>query len=133
MRDAIVKTIDDFEYTFRQLNARKSIKLFARIVKLIGPSLGYGLEGQDLKKIMDKPLNYGPMLEKLCARIDEDEVMVIIMDLLDQTTVKGMGEVTKCFDEHFGGQIGHLMKVIIEAFKAEYGNFLAGKLGLKGI
>ena len=133
MRDPITKTIDDYEYTFRQLNARKSVKLFARIVKIIGPSLGYGLEGQDLKNVMDKPLNYGSMIEKLCERIDEDAIMSIIMELLDQTTCKGIGEVTKAFDEHFGGQINHLMKVIVEAFKVEYGNFLAGKLGRIGL
>lgn len=131
MREPVKKTIDGEQYTFYQMNPRKSLKLMTRILKLIGAPVGTAFGGHEkTKSVFDQDINIGVIVEKLCDRLDENEVEYIIDQLLSQVTVAGKGEISKVFDEHFAGRLPHLFKVVFACLEVEYGDFLAGLSGL---
>ena len=130
MREPVKKTIDGEQYTFCQLPARKNMKLLTRILKIVGPALGGAVSGGDVESIMDLDIDPGAIISQLCSRLDENEVEYIIDSLLSQVLCAGKGEVSKVFDQHFGGRLPHMFKVVAAALEVEYGDFFGGKLDI---
>ncbi len=130
MRNPVEVMIDGEEYTFCQLPPKRSLKLMTRIVKIVGAPLGAALNGTksgqvDLKAVMEADIDLSLIVTALCDRLDENEVEAIIDELLSQVIHVGSGEVSKKFDAHFAGRLPHLFKVVGQALKVEYGDFLA--------
>ncbi len=129
MREPVEKTIDGEQYTFCQLPPKKSLKLLTRIVRIIGAPLGAALDGikgtGDVRTALETDINISMIVSALCDRLDENEVEAIVDTLLSQVIHAGQGEVSKRFDVLFSGRLGHLFKVLAEALKVEYGDFLA--------
>lgn len=129
MREPIEKTIDGEQYTFCQLPPKKSLKLLTRIVRIIGAPLGAAMDGLkdagDIRTALDADIDISMIVAALCDRLDENEVEAIVDTLLSQVIHAGQGEVSKRFDVLFGGRLAHLFKVLAEALKVEYGDFLA--------
>ena len=138
MRNPVEVMIDGEEYTFCQLPPKRSLKLMTRIIKIVGAPLGAALNGTksgqvDLKAVMEADIDLSLIVTALCDRLDENEVEAIIDELLSQVIHVGSGEVSKKFDAHFAGRLPHLFKVVGQALKVEYGDFLAAVPDLKAL
>ncbi|MEW5803911.1 MAG: phage tail assembly chaperone [bacterium] len=132
MREPVRKDIDGEQYTFYQLAPKKSLKLLTRILKIIGGPIGtaIGKDGMSMKaeSLFDLDIDLGAVVGHLCRNLDENEVEAIVDSLMSQVFVDGKGEVSKVFDEHFGGRLPHLFKVVFAALEVEYGSFFDGML-----
>jgi hypothetical protein len=131
MRNPVEVMIDGQQYTFCQLPPKRSLKLMTRIIRIIGAPLGAALNnvksGQvDIRAMMNADIDFSVIVSALCDRLDENEVESIVDELLSQVLHAGKGEVSKQFDALFGGRLPHLFKVLAQALKVEYGDFLAG-------
>lgn len=131
MRTPTEVMIDGEQYTFCQLPPKRSLKLMTRIIRIIGGPLGAALNGvrsgkADFNSILDADMDFSMIVTALCDRLDENEVEAIVDELLTQVLHSGTGEVSKKFDAHFAGRLPHLFKVLAQALKVEYGDFLAG-------
>ncbi len=139
MREPVRKIIDGEQYTFCQLPPKKSLKLLTRILKIIGPALGGvvkdagNISEGNIESILDLDIDPGMIVSQLCSRLDENDVEYIIDMLLSQVLHSGKGEVSRVFDEHFGGRLPHLFRVIAAALEVEYGDFFGGKLDLENL
>lgn len=136
MREPVKKVIDGEQYTFCQLPPKKSLKLLTRILKIIGAPIGAAIgtwdgagPAEDVENILDREIDLGAVVRQLCDRLDENDVEYIVDMLLSQVLHAGKGEVSKVFDEHFGGRLTHLFKVIFAALEVEYADFFDGKFG----
>lgn len=131
MREPVEKVIDGDTYTFCQMSPKQSLKLLTRIVKIVGPTIGAAVDGakiggMDIAAVIEQEMDISKIVSALCDRLDENEVEAIVDGLLSQVIHSGQGEVSKRFDVIFGGRLPHLFKVLGEAIKVEYGDFLAG-------
>lgn len=130
MREPVKKTIDGEEYIFCQLPPKKSMKLLTRILRIIGPALGVVVgDKTKIDDIANLDIKPGMIVSELCSRLDENEVEHIVDTLLSQVHHCGKGELSKVFDEHFGGRLPHLFNVVFAALEVEYSDFFDGKLG----
>jgi hypothetical protein len=131
MRNPVEVNIDGEQYTFCQLPPKRSLKLMTRIIRIIGGPLGAALNGVntgrvDMAMLMNADIDFSMIVTALCDRLDENEVEAIVDELLSQVLHAGTGEVSKKFDVHFAGRLPHLFKMLAQALKVEYGDFLAG-------
>lgn len=139
MREPVDKVIDGETYTFCQLPPKKSLKLLTRLLRIIGPTVGAAMEGigagnlGNVAALIGADIDLSVIVTALCDRLDENEVEAIIDTLLSQVIHNGQGEVSKKFDALFGGRLPHLFKVVGEALRVEYGDFLAGMPDLSAL
>ena len=130
MRNPVEVKIDGEQYTFCQLPPKRSLKLMTRIIRIVGAPLGAALDGiksgqVDMATVLDADLNFSTIVAALCDRLEENEVEAIVDELLSQVLHAGQGEVSRKFDVLFAGRLPHLFKVLAQALKVEYGDFLA--------
>jgi len=128
MREPVKKVIDGEQYTFCQLPPKQSLKLLTRILKIIGPALGGVVSGGNVESILELDIDLGMIVSQLCNRLDENDIEYIVDMLLSQVLHSGKGDLSRVFDEHFGGRLPHLFKVVAAALEVEYGDFFGGKL-----
>ncbi len=132
--DAQSKEISGDIYQVYMLPPRIANKMFLRIVKTVGPSLGVLIEELDeddvkggIKGLMDNPdINgafIGKVAKELCERLDEDEIERMMDSLAKVTEVEGKGILFKVFDSHFQGMIGELYAWFAFALQVQFGNF----------
>jgi len=124
MRTPVELTIDGEQYTFCQLPPKRSLKLLTRIMRIVGGPLGASFKGG--KPALDADIDLSVVVTALCDRLDENEVEAIVDELLSQVICAGRGEISRQFDAHFAGRLPHLFKVLGQAIRVEYGDFLAG-------
>ncbi len=137
MRNPVEVKIDGEQYTFCQMPPKRSLKLMTRIIRIIGAPLGAAFNGikaggADIGSVMDSDIDVSMIVAALCDRLDENEVEAIVDELLCQVLHAGRGEVSKQFDVIFAGRLPHLFKVLAQAVKVEYGDFLAAMPDLSG-
>lgn len=136
--DVQTKAISGSTYAVYMLPPRIANRVFIRIIKTVGPSLGVLLEELDdgdakkgikggLEALMDNPkLNSGAFIgniaKELCARLDEDEIDEMMSILVKVSEVDGM-KMAGVFDAHFQGKIGALYAWFGFALQVQYGNF----------
>lgn len=131
-QEPVTKTIDGKAYIFGRLPVRQSIKQLIKIMKIAGPALGVAansLDSGDLASIMEADFDYEKVITNLCDNLGEDAVEQIT-DIFMANILFNGNTLIDIFDAHFQ-ELGlvHLGKVVMEAAKAEYGSFFAGKLG----
>lgn len=133
-RETETKTIDGEEYTFCQLGAVASNKLLWRLKRIIGPSLAgllNGAKGEGLESIMDSDVDFEEILNGFYERATEAEVEYVTSTLLSQVAHSGDGALDSNgkIDKHFTGALSRMYKVLWEALKHEYADFL-GESGI---
>lgn len=69
----------------------------------------------------------GGAVRALVERLDEDEVLKTIKDLVDTAECDGKKII---FETHFQGKIGHLFKVIFAVLEVQYSDFLGEALSM---
>lgn len=130
-RQEVKKTIDGTEYTIRQRDATKSLKLFTSLVKLFGVPLSKALDVESLEDIKGllptegeegSKIDISGLVSSLADRLDEEGVVKLVKRILEQTMQGGL-EADKHFDNIFSGRLRHLLSVIIEVLKVEYTAF----------
>ena len=127
MRENQTKTIDGEEYTFYQLGAVASNKLLWRLKRIVGPSLAAlfnNANGEGLDALLNSDIDYEEILNGFYERATEAEVDYVTQKLLSQVCHSGDGEISKCIDSHFKGRLSLMYKVLWEALKHEYSDFL---------
>ncbi len=132
------KAISGSTYGVYMLPPRTANRMFIRIIKTVGPSLGVLLEELDesddeagikggLEALMDNPkLNSGAFIGKiakeLCERLNENEIEEMMNTLMKVSEVDG-AKMAGVFDAHFMGKIGALYAWFGFALQVQYGNF----------
>lgn len=129
-KESTTKTIDDEEYTFHQLGAVKSNKLLWRLKRIVGPSLAALLNGagkdKGLESILNSEVDFEEILNGFYERATEAEVDYVTSTLLSQVIHTGDGNLSDSgkIDIHFTGALSRMYKVLWEALKHEYSDFL---------
>jgi len=140
MRREVPKVIDGESYTFYQFGATEAGEQLTNLLDIFGPALGNLMSavGDDIdgkkKKLADKQVDtnkLGVAIASLCTRMHEKRVILTIKAFMAQVIHtksnegdgKGMGDVSKVFDEHFQGRIGHMIKVFLAAVEVQYSDF----------
>lgn len=122
------KRIDECVYTVTPFTGRKGVRIKTRLLKLIGPSLGYfvdGLSGHDISgQIISEAIT------KLTMQLDEDQTVNFILELLEKTAKDGkeLGD-PKVFDLEFAANYGILYKALWFTLEVNFGNFLPEIIG----
>lgn len=133
-RESTTKTIDSEEYTFCQLGAVASNKLLWRLKRIVGPALAgmlNGAKGEGLGAIMESDIDFEEILNGFYERATEAEVDYVTSTLLSQVHHSGDGALDNNgkIDKHFTGALSRMYKVLWEALKHEYSDFL-GESGI---
>ncbi len=131
--DIQTKLISGETYGVRMLAPRTANKMFIRIIKTVGPSLGVLVEELDedkvkggLKGLMENPDIDGTFIAKvakeLSERLDENEIEHMMDTLAKVSEIEGVG-LFNVFDKHFHGKIGELYVWFAFALQVQFGNF----------
>lgn len=145
------KTIDGREFYVSTFPARKSISILSRLINLLGPGVAEGLKalaGKEGAATLDIDLDYGvagSLIQELVARLDEDKVLRLILDMLEvgavQMIVKDGEKVRKVefgpqsleqFDSEFAGALATVGKLVGFIVEVNYKDFF-GKSGIGGL
>lgn len=139
MRKEIKKTIGEHEYIFFQFNATDGLKIWVKLLKLLGAPLGIIINNvADNKKIeaIDlKNVSIDKAVEILAENLDAENTVALIKEIL-QSVIHNGKRVSEIFDVHFQGNYTQLFTVVYGALEVNYKDFLlelAGKAGLKAI
>ena len=137
MRELASKTIDGKKYEFEQFGAKHSLRIMARLTKIMGEPLAMAIgalsnkeKGASAKSILDRQIDgdiLGKAVKALVERLDEDTVIDLMEELTAKSTLCDGKKID--FNAHYTGDIGHLFKVAYAALEVQYGNFFGGLIG----
>lgn len=120
--------IEGQTYTFHHMNVFKAHNLLTRIGKIVAPGLGKSLSGS--KDVLDQDINLGVLLSEAFERIDPDNSINLIQEVLSETHHAGSGRLADNFLMHFEKHgLFHMYKVFFEAVKIYFGDFFSKGLG----
>ena len=133
-RESTTKVIDNETYELHQLGAVASNKLLWRLKRIVGPSLAAllnGAKGDGIGAILDADVDFEEILNGFYERATESEVDYVTSTLLSQVHHSGDGALDSAgkIDIHFTGALSRMYKVLWEALKHEYADFL-GESGI---
>lgn len=115
-------SVDGFEYEFTHLPATTAYKLQLRLVGLIGKPLGAALRGMDMTAGLQTEINLEGVLSGLAEKLSEREAEMIVKDLLQNIRFDGK-DVSRIFDTHFAGRMGHMWKVLATQVRFQFADF----------
>ena len=127
MRGSEEKIVDDTKYIFTMFTAGKSIRLLAKLAKIIGKPIGIivssGMEAQVT------PAMIGEAIQEMASSASPEDFEQTARDLLQGTKIfREGGNVSDLnFDLDFQGRIGHLSRVLKEMFTFQYSGFLGDR------
>lgn len=129
------KIIDEHEYEFTKLGAKQSVKVFTKILKIIGEPIALSAGAFEGKgPLLERVFNgdaLGKAMKALAERMDEDEVVSLMETLCGETACICDGKKVN-FNSHYEGRLAHLFKVLKAALEVQYGDFLGEFGGLLG-
>ena len=135
MRQELKQNVGGKDYIFYQFGASEGLKVWLRILKVIGTPIG-ALVGKVVNtgtKSDIKELGLDRAVELLCSNLDADDTLQLIKDILNQVTFEGK-RVSEIFDVHFAGSYMQIFNVLYVALEVNYKDFLLGiaeKVGLQ--
>lgn len=105
-------------YVLQKFTATTAVKLFTKLVKLLGIPASQAWTG------MDKEANdlIPKVIGSLTERLDEDEVLLLMKDLLRCASHQQV-PVVNVFDAHFQGDMLGLFALLKEILTFQYGDF----------
>ena len=128
-------TIDDRTYVFRNVSPRDLTKVLVLITGLLGQPLVDNLDNTkiDVSNLKDMAKN-GDVVKEIVKAITSclrPEIVDPIFDtMFSQCTCIGIGNAKDNFDIIFNRRMLHMYKVLFEAVKYYYADFLEEGLGL---
>lgn len=121
------RIIDGHTWAVTQLPPTRSLKLMARLLKIVGPALGQGLSaGADLDKADISA--FGPAIEKLLLQLDGDTLDAVVKESLATARIDGQ-EALVGFEVTFHGRLVELLKGVAFALEVNYSDFFGGLVG----
>lgn len=148
-REPVQKDIDGVKYTFGRHLPEASLKLFNRIMRIVGPSMAVGIDKESVSILIEKgldsktkdiKLDIGSAVKVLCNHADEPEVEAIFSIILGEVihngngTQKGLGNCQDNYNAVFmESGIYHVYKIIFAALGVEYNNFFGEGVSLDAI
>lgn len=126
-REPQTKDIDGHMYTVQMLGGTESWKMLLKLSKMLGPSLGKIVGGvKNLDSLMDMEIGGGGFIaeaiESFVSNVDEPAATSIIEKLKDVSQVNGK-PLRGIFELHFQGDGVGIIKWLVFALQAQYGNF----------
>lgn len=131
MKKTEEKSIDGSTYAVSQFSATKSLKMFHRLGKMIGPAFGALTGGAALGDVANANVSaesFGAAIKALFDACDETVFERTVKDLLETTTKDGK---PINFDLDFSGNIGSLFKVLAFVLEVNYSDFLGAIVALR--
>ena len=134
------KEIDGKVFAVTPFNALQAIKLQAKLLKLIGPSMGGLLDGKSVDDLQNQEINIKGALSGLFDRLDENSLVDLIKFCFARTTLEYEGKMLQLdnmsspsFDLAFRGTFATVYKVLWFVIEVNYPDFLAiaGDIGSK--
>lgn len=125
-------------YEVTEFPARQGLRLQARLLRIVGPSIAalgaealQGAQPSDVGSLLDVDISSEALTRavgELVARLDEQRVERLILDLLGQTTRDGrpVGEETE-FDAAYTGNYGELLRAIGLVLEVNFGSFFGAR------
>jgi hypothetical protein len=135
-KELVKKVIDGHTYEFGYMNPKTSLRLLTSLLQNFGVPIGEAV-GVGLKKLGDNP---GGIIKNICKSLDPEKTVDYMDRILSQVIhvkgaddQKGFGEVNKCFDVLFTGNLSHMLKVAYAALEVEYSDFFGDGSVLKNL
>lgn len=118
MKYSVEVQVDEVKYTVNMMTASRSIRLLAKLAKILGEPLSLLAAGKgDQQKAIDLLPN---AVKAIAQRMDEDQVESMIKELVGTCSI---GPNPIQFETHFQGRIAHLFKLLPQILKVQYGDF----------
>lgn len=127
------KEINGNSYSVVQFPARQALKIKTRLFKLLGPSLTTLVNSLD--KGLDSNLDENVLskaVSLLVNKLDSDEVISLILELLSETYLNKTRINVSKFDQHYAGNFNELYQALFFVLEVNYGDFLGGMFTMKG-
>ncbi len=127
MRGSEEKIVDETRYIFTMFTAGTSVRLLAKLAKIVGKPLGIiissGMEAQVT------PAMIGDAIQEMASSASPEEFEQTCKELLRGTKIyRDDGRASDLnFDLDFQGRIGHLSRVLKEMFIFQYSGFLGDR------
>ncbi len=118
--DQKTRDIDGVKYTVTQFTATKSIRLMKRIVSLVGEPLFLFASGGSEEVEAE---GVRSAVATLVQRLDEEDIVELILDMLEGVIAADGAEVAKDFDLRFAGKLGHMVNLLAFALEVQYRDF----------
>ena len=113
--EAQSREIDGKTYTVSPFVGEESVKIWTRLVKLLGPSFGSWSD-----------VGMGAAVTKLCELLDENDFSAFVIRLLKSTRQNGTLIDRNVFNVVFAGELAHLFNVLAFVVEVNYGDFYKG-------
>lgn len=131
-RDRQKTIINGYRYEMTMLGATASYRLFHRLLKMFGPSVGAFMEatsgGLDSVDISSDVVVRG--IRTLTSSISEEDFDYLVAQMREETFVSVDNvhlektiPLRTCFELHFSGEIGSLFQWLYWSLKVQYGTF----------
>jgi hypothetical protein len=124
------RLIDGKRYQFSQLNTTPSLRLFKRLVAVLGEPMIRGFKSlekkSDTESLIDQKINFDVLADAaktLIGNLDKDDPIEIIKELIGDGRLLCDNKNIQ-FETHYAGQLPHMFKVLTAALEVQYGNFL---------
>jgi hypothetical protein len=126
MRQEVRKSVNGKDYIFYQFGASEGLKVWFRILKIIGTPIG-ALASKATSGIKTdvREIGIDKAVEMLCQNIEADEVLTLIKDVLSQVTYEWK-RLNDIFDVHFAGNYMQIFDVLYVSLEVNYKDFLLG-------
>ena len=114
--EAVSREIDGYNYKVYPFAGEEKLKIWIRLVKLLGPSVGLWSEGSP-----------GGAVGKLCELLDEKDFAALALRMLKKTEREGLLFTEAIFSVAFAEQgLATLFKVLGLVVEVNYGDFWVG-------
>lgn len=135
MSEAKSVFIDNVEYQFHHISVKKLNRILIKIIKIAGEPIANSIDKKVAEKARIDPekakedIDLGKVIKALANSLEEDAVEQIVEGLLQGAVCVGKGAVNQHFEECFGHSLAHMWRVVFQAAKYYYADFLQGGLG----
>jgi hypothetical protein len=127
------KIINGVTYVTSTLPARKGLKLFQRLMKILGPGMAALVETLDLnadkkESVLDKDIKgdvIGFAVKELLNQMDKENIEELILALFESTLVNNE-PINAKFDNYFSNNYGELSKALFFVIEANFASFFTG-------
>lgn len=113
------KTIAGAKYDVTQMTARAAIRMQARLIKFLGPSVGEFFGCKDANLAISKAIR------ALATTMNDNEFDSLVMDLMQYVRKEGYELTAATIDFEFAGQLNTLFEVVAFVLEANYSDFFA--------
>jgi len=120
--ETFTTTINESEYAYTQLTAKKSLKLKFRLAGLIGTAMGDIIPAIGKSEAVQLKA-FGEAVQDVFSKNDADKVLKLIEDIFIPAFKDGE---RIDIDKHFTGELTNMYKVLKWVLGCEYGNFIEG-------